>query len=496
MPSKCSVAGCHVYAKDAQYKLYRVPVINRLTTGEKHKFLEIRRLRWLRNCDLPDTSSMLLVCGRHFLSGKPSEFQQSDNVDWVPTLHLPRSEQEKILCPSIATDVVTKQKHAVEKLVVSADSAPMLKPDDTTRSTFEFQPFQQTECDWLPTPNLPCFNSPEATLFPSYDSFASNDFVNPQLDPQKVSTLQHMRSASSNWKDEILCVSNDPSVSTCSTTNQTDQTLDQTQDKSTNDSMDTFGLTLLSLCALGEAVENSSSYSVEAYASTSGSNLSVDKVAQSIAAPLCTSSKEVATDDKFITDWSDIVGPSIKKSIFETHVSHVLNSSLVDNDDVQRAEENNIHNEDITDVASDLPFQHYFKSNNCTQTESCAENEIRNLQQKLEYYKKLSEKVPILKEKLTIAQNRSRLSVSSLEHDDKKCKYFTGIFNGRALRHIFNALIDDIPESQELSKEQILVLALRKLRLNEPFCSLGYLYDLSQTTIAEYFYETINAIYP
>lgn len=88
MPSKCC---CAVYAKDATYKLFRIPAVCSRAAGEERAYPQLKRLR----CDSSRTavsppSTTLLVCGRHFHSGKPAKFQETRSVDWVPTLNLPR----------------------------------------------------------------------------------------------------------------------------------------------------------------------------------------------------------------------------------------------------------------------------------------------------------------------------------------------------------------------------------------------------------------------
>lgn len=153
------------------------------------------------------------------------------------------------------------------------------------------------------------------------------------------------------------------------------------------------------------------------------------------------------------------------------------------------------HNEDITNYNNQQHMKS-IKSDNCTQTEGCAEKEFQILKKQLARHEKTIASLSQLTEKLKLAKNEPRISVTCLENDDKKCKYFTGIASGPILRQIYNALVCDLPTFQELSKEQLLVLVLRKLRLNEPFCSLGYFYNLSPTTISEHFFETLNAIYP
>lgn len=97
---------------------------------------------------------------------------------------------------------------------------------------------------------------------------------------------------------------------------------------------------------------------------------------------------------------------------------------------------------------------------------------------------------------MSIANQGTRFTIATLAHDDKKCRYFTGLTCGSLLKNLFEQLYDIIPNFDAISKEQILILTLRKIRLNEPFATLSYLYNLHPTTISNYFYETVHCIHP
>ena len=42
----------------------------------------------LTDAQLSEKNSTLKVCGKHFISGRPSQLFESTNPDWAPTLHL------------------------------------------------------------------------------------------------------------------------------------------------------------------------------------------------------------------------------------------------------------------------------------------------------------------------------------------------------------------------------------------------------------------------
>ncbi|XP_062555695.1 uncharacterized protein LOC134220609 isoform X2 [Armigeres subalbatus] len=86
MPIRCSVPNCVVFVN----KNFRIPVVDVRSSGQYQKLLELRRLKWVQNCQLPaDPAPHHRVCSRHFVSGKPANPNSIDNVDWVPTINLP-----------------------------------------------------------------------------------------------------------------------------------------------------------------------------------------------------------------------------------------------------------------------------------------------------------------------------------------------------------------------------------------------------------------------
>ena len=77
------------------YGFFKLPSIRR-TSEEEEKLSHQRRTRWLAlinrknltNAQLSEKNSTLRVCGKHFISGRPSQLFESTNPDWALTLHL------------------------------------------------------------------------------------------------------------------------------------------------------------------------------------------------------------------------------------------------------------------------------------------------------------------------------------------------------------------------------------------------------------------------
>ena len=77
------------------YGFFKLPSIRRISEDEQ-KLSHQRRACWLAlinrknltNAQLSEKNSTLRVCGKHFISGRPSQLFESTNPDWAPTLHL------------------------------------------------------------------------------------------------------------------------------------------------------------------------------------------------------------------------------------------------------------------------------------------------------------------------------------------------------------------------------------------------------------------------
>lgn len=145
-----------------------------------------------------------------------------------------------------------------------------------------------------------------------------------------------------------------------------------------------------------------------------------------------------------------------------------------------------------------------YTSEVCVQTEGSLEQTyedftksnqkvIRDLKKKNEVLERQCEE---LRTKLTLAESKTRYTVTDLEDNDKLCNYVTGISFGVVLRELYEALEQNLPKLSPNEKEKMFVLALRKLRLNEPFHTLALLYGLHQSTVSNRIYHVLNQIYP
>lgn len=74
------------------------------------------------------------------------------------------------------------------------------------------------------------------------------------------------------------------------------------------------------------------------------------------------------------------------------------------------------------------------------------------------------------------------------ENDDKRTQYFTGLETFVNMVTLFNLCEPELPAASNLTKFEIFMLTLLKLRLKLPLTFLGYMFGVSPKT-ANYFYN-------
>lgn len=82
------------------------------------------------------------------------------------------------------------------------------------------------------------------------------------------------------------------------------------------------------------------------------------------------------------------------------------------------------------------------------------------------------------------------------EGNDKKTLHFTGLPNYATLKIVYDFVRQGLLTfSNVLSKEQVFIIVLMRLRLNLCFTTLSYLFDVSLTTLCKYFYSGLYSLY-
>lgn len=117
----------------------------------------------------------------------------------------------------------------------------------------------------------------------------------------------------------------------------------------------------------------------------------------------------------------------------------------------------------------------------------------------MEDLEKQSETLKLYKVKIDNLSHRLNnvlLTYESLENDNQKCLYYTGL-NFSLLKIVFNKLKDFIPvwTVSALEPFQQFLLTLIKLRLNPQFKYLAYQFGISQSTCSAYFNSVISVMY-
>uniref|UniRef100_A0A6P7HFU4 Uncharacterized protein LOC114348180 n=1 Tax=Diabrotica virgifera virgifera TaxID=50390 RepID=A0A6P7HFU4_DIAVI len=123
-----------------------------------------------------------------------------------------------------------------------------------------------------------------------------------------------------------------------------------------------------------------------------------------------------------------------------------------------------------------------------TQTELTSDD-IEQMAQQLKFSnKKIDE--------LTRRINKTILSFESLERDNPKWLYYTGL-NFSVLKSVFDRIKPFIPSSSVtvLDPSQQYLLTLMKMRLNLDFKYLAYQFGISQSTCSTYFNTIISIMY-
>lgn len=105
-------------------------------------------------------------------------------------------------------------------------------------------------------------------------------------------------------------------------------------------------------------------------------------------------------------------------------------------------------------------------------------------------------------ERLKRALERSRrrqimvFDLKAFEGNDSKTRHFTGLPNFISLKILYDFVHAGIlVSSRVLSKEQVFVMVLIRLRLNLCFKTIGYLFNVSTATACKYFYSGLYSLY-
>ena len=96
----CIVVGCGRKSGENNAKFSKIPKVVFNQGEEWEELMRERRHRWISAVSRGDTAEKDIleskhVCDRHFVSGKAAATWDKHNIDWIPTLHLGKTEYKR-----------------------------------------------------------------------------------------------------------------------------------------------------------------------------------------------------------------------------------------------------------------------------------------------------------------------------------------------------------------------------------------------------------------
>ena len=93
----CIVVGCGRKSGESNAKFSKIPKVVSNQGQEWEELTRERRNRWILAVSGGDTAEKDIleserVCDRHFVSRKAAATWDKHNIDWIPTLHLGKTE--------------------------------------------------------------------------------------------------------------------------------------------------------------------------------------------------------------------------------------------------------------------------------------------------------------------------------------------------------------------------------------------------------------------
>ena len=100
-------------------------------------------------------------------------------------------------------------------------------------------------------------------------------------------------------------------------------------------------------------------------------------------------------------------------------------------------------------------------------------------------------------DELTAKLRLYQFDLESFRNNDEKTRYYTGMPEFSILEALFKEVEPYITlnHKSNLTKSQMLILCLMKLRLGIHFCDLGYRFDVSHITASRTFYSMVDVLY-
>ncbi|KAL5245827.1 hypothetical protein ACI65C_013235 [Semiaphis heraclei] len=106
MPTLCAVFACGNKTLDKSLSFYRFPKVKVNAASDLNTQILKQRTAWLNALHRTDVQDSQLknmrICSVHFKSGKPANYNDDKNPDWIPTLSMGyNSGRSKATTPAI-----------------------------------------------------------------------------------------------------------------------------------------------------------------------------------------------------------------------------------------------------------------------------------------------------------------------------------------------------------------------------------------------------------
>ncbi|XP_037502715.2 uncharacterized protein LOC119377213 [Rhipicephalus sanguineus] len=133
----CAIFGCRARSKSAKRAscdgtdvgLHSLPKIITRQCERTRILSEKRRGLWLASINRKDLKNLenVRVCGRHFITGRPSQLMDDSNPDWAPTQHLGHGSDRPVT--DVARFKRSKERSKKKERAIAAASVAVQHPE-------------------------------------------------------------------------------------------------------------------------------------------------------------------------------------------------------------------------------------------------------------------------------------------------------------------------------------------------------------------------------
>ena len=193
----CVVVGCGSKSDTAKgIGMFRIPSIIKNQGEEMEELTTLRHEKWISAISRDDTMHKNVlqserVCGRHFVSGRPSQHWDKHNVDWIPTLNLGKKEYRE-RNPKAATEraerAKARQKSTIEQQERESAKRKLLNESGARVASVDFSENAASTSDQ----NADTQKAENVEMIEPEPEDASTAFVNEELELQQGENIKRL----------------------------------------------------------------------------------------------------------------------------------------------------------------------------------------------------------------------------------------------------------------------------------------------------------------